>query len=86
MLLFPEDHRKWAEGSRLTRSTRPDLKGAFEFRNVIPGDYLAVPLHYVREGDWADPEFLENLRDKAKRVRVDETGTPPIALVLAAER
>lgn len=86
VLLFPEDHRKWAEESRLTRTTRPDLKGAFEFRNVIPGDYLVVPLAYVRDGDWADPEFLENLRDKAKRVRVDESGAPALALVLSAER
>lgn len=86
VLLFPEDARKWAEESRLTRTTRPDLKGAFEFRSVIPGDYLLVPLPYVRTGDWADPEFLENLRDKAKRVRVDESGAPALALVLSAER
>ena len=86
VLLFPEDHRKWAEESRLTRTTRPDLKGAFEFRNVIPGDYLVISLAYVREGDWADPEFLENLRDRATRVRVDESGAVPLALVLAAER
>ena len=86
VLLFPEDHRKWAEESRLTRTTRPDLKGAFEFRNVIPGDYLVVPLAYVRDGDWADPEFLENLRDRAKRVRVDDSGAAPLALVLPAER
>lgn len=86
VLLFPEDPRKWAEESRLTRTTRPDLKGTFEFRSVIPGDYLLVPLSYVRTGDWADPEFLENLRDKAKRVRVDENGAPALALVLSAER
>ena len=86
VLLFPEDQRKWAEESRLTRTARPDLKGAFEFRNVIPGDYLVVPLAYVRSGDWADPEFLENLRDRAKRVRVEESGAPPVALILQPER
>ena len=86
VLLFPEDQRKWAEESRLTRTARPDLKGAFEFRNVIPGDYLVLPLAYVRTGDWADPEFLENLRDRATRVRIDESGAPSVALVLPAER
>lgn len=86
VLLFPDDQRKWAEESRLTRTARPDLKGAFEFRNVIPGDYLVLPLAYVRTGDWADPEFLENLRERAKRVRVEESGAPPVALILAPER
>jgi len=66
----------------LIRTTRPDLSGGFELRNVIPGSYLVVPLEYVRDGDWTDPEFLENLRDGAKRVQVDETGAAGIALTL----
>lgn len=82
VLLFPEEASKWGEDARLVRSTRPDLAGAFEFRNVIPGSYLIVPLEYVRDGEWADPEFLENLRDKGQRVRVDDKGASPVALVL----
>ena len=82
VLLFPEEASKWGEDARLVRSTRPDLAGAFEFRNVIPGSYLIVPLEYVRDGEWADPEFLENLRDKGHRVRVDDKGAPPIQLTL----
>lgn len=82
VLLFPEDRQKWAEDSRLTRIARPDLNGTFEFRNVIPGDYFAVPLEYVRDREWVDPEFLENLRERATRVRVDETGAAPLSLIL----
>jgi hypothetical protein len=82
VLLFPDDHAKWGEDARLVRSARPDLAGAFEFRNVIPGAYLAVALEYVRDGDWADPEFLEKLRNDAKRVRVDEKGAEPVNLTL----
>jgi len=82
ILLFPEESAKWAEDSRLVRSTRPDQSGRFEFRNVIPGNYLITPLDYVRDGDWADPEFLEKLRADAKRVRVDDTGAQPVALTL----
>ena len=82
VLLFPEETSKWGEDARLVRSTRPDLAGSFEFRNVIPGSYLIVPLEYVRDGEWADPEFLENLRDKAQRVRVDDKGAAPIQLTL----
>jgi len=39
----------------------------------------------VRTGDWADPAFLEALRDKATRVRVEEGVTPaPITLRVGA--
>jgi hypothetical protein len=82
VLLFPEEASKWGEDARLVRSTRPDLAGAFEFRNVIPGSYLIVPLEYVRDGEWADPEFLENLREKGQRVRVDDKGAAPMQLTL----
>ena len=85
VLLFPEEASKWGEDARLVRSTRPDLAGAFEFRNVIPGSYLIVPLEYVRDGDWADPEFLENLREKGQRVRVDDKGAAPIQLTLKGQ-
>lgn len=83
LLLFPEDAAKWAEESRLTRSTRPGTNGMFEFHDVIPGDYLVAALEYVRTEEWADPAFLENLRAGATRVRVDEGTTPgPLALTM----
>ena len=82
VLIFPDDPQKWEESSRLIRTVRPDTTGAFELRNVIPGSYLAVPLEYVRDGDWADPEFLEKLRNDAKRVRIDEKGAEPLNLTL----
>lgn len=82
VLIFPEDQQKWGEDSRLIRTARPDAVGAFEFRNVIPGNYLSVPLEYVRDGDWSDPEFLQNLRDQAKRVTVNDTGVSTLALTL----
>lgn len=82
VVIFPEDQAKWSEQSRLTRAARPDLTGTFEFRDVVPGEYLLVPVEYVRDNDWSDPAFLEGLRERAKRVRVDDTGTEPVALTL----
>jgi len=82
VLMFPEDAAKCGENSRLTRTARPDLAGGFEFRSVIPGTYLVVPLEYVRDGDWTDPEYLDTLREGAKRVQVDETGLAGLALTL----
>jgi hypothetical protein len=82
VVMFPEDHERWSEQSRLVRSTRPDDTGTFEFRNVVPGTYLVAPLEYVRQDDWADPAFLEGLRDRATRVRVADDGAEPVALTL----
>ena len=81
-LLFPEDAAKWGEDSRLVRTARPDLAGQFELRNLIPGAYLVAALEYVRDGDWADPEFLENLRRNATRVRIDDKGASAVTLTL----
>jgi hypothetical protein len=86
VILFPEDQGRWSEGSRLIRSTRPDASSAFEFRNVVPGEYLIAPVPYVRENDWSDPSFLQGLRDGAKRVRVEDSGAQPVALVLKREQ
>jgi hypothetical protein len=86
VLLFPDDRAKWAEDSRLVRSTRPDQSGRFEFRNMIPGDYLITSLEYVRDGDWADPDFLANLANGATRVHVDNTGAQGVALTLRRQQ
>jgi hypothetical protein len=85
-ILFPEDQARWSEQSRLIKSARPDASGAFEFRNVVPGEYLIAPVDYVRENEWWDPAFLQGLRDAAKRVRVDDRDAQPVALVLKRER
>lgn len=86
VLLFPDDRSKWAEDSRLVRSARPDQSGRFEFRNVIPGDYLITSLDYVRDGDWADPEFLAKLEPDGTRVHVDNNGAPAVALTLRRQQ
>jgi hypothetical protein len=86
LLLFPQDAAKWREESRLTRVTRPDVSGKFEFHDAVPGDYFVVALEYVRSGDWADPAFLENLRDQATRVRLEDGVTPaPVGMTLKRE-
>jgi hypothetical protein len=82
VILFPEDQARWSEQSRLIRSARPDSAGWFEFRDVVPGEYLLAPIEYVQENEWSDPAFLEGLREAAKKVRVDDTGAPDVTLTL----
>jgi hypothetical protein len=40
----------------------------------------------VRDGDWADPEFLEKLRGAATRVRIEDSGATPVALMLKKQQ
>jgi hypothetical protein len=47
---------------------------------VPPGDYRAVALEYVLDGDWNDPQFLESLRESASRVTLRESEAGTVAL------
>ncbi len=82
VILFAADSSKWQEGSRAIRSARPDQNGRFEVRGLPPGDYLAVALDYVREGQWSDPEFLETLRQSAEKFSVNESETKALDLAV----
>jgi hypothetical protein len=68
VILFAADASKWYEGSRFVRATRPDQRGRYRIRGLLPGDYLAVALDYVEDGIWNDPDYLESLRRHAQKV------------------
>jgi len=75
VILFPDDQSKWGEGSRLVRSSRPDMTGVFEIKYVPPGDYLIAPIDYAQTGAWDDPDFLKALQDAATKLTVRD-GVP----------
>jgi hypothetical protein len=80
VIVFAEDATKWGEDSRLVRTVRSDKAGSFRLTAMPPGDYLAVALDYVVDGDWHDPQFLESLRAQAVRVALEEGATAAVAL------
>lgn len=82
VILFPEDQSKWGEGSRLVRSSRPDMTGVFEIKYVPPGDYLIAPIDYAQTGAWDDPDFLKALQDAATKVTVREGSPVSVSLTL----
>ncbi len=47
---------------------------------------MVTALEYVRDGEWSDPEFLEKLRNDAKRVRLDDKGAAAVSLTLKKSR
>ncbi|HVL69773.1 MAG TPA: carboxypeptidase regulatory-like domain-containing protein [Vicinamibacterales bacterium] len=87
LIVFPEDAAKWSEESRLIRTTRPDPNGVFEFAHMVPGEYLLAAVEYVRDHERFDPQFLETLRERATKVRVDEAAAPlPVSVTLRRAR
>jgi len=82
VLVFAEDSAKWREGSRTIRATRLDQRGLFTFKGLPAGDYFLVALKSVQEDQWYDPEFLESLKDRARRVTIADAESKQVDLVL----
>ena len=68
--------------SETIRTTRLDQRGLFTFKGLPAGDYFLVALDSVQEGQWYDPEFLEGLKDRARRVAIADAESKHVDLVL----
>jgi hypothetical protein len=82
VIVFPDDSATWREGSRTIRATRLDQRGLFTFKGLPPGDYFLVALEAVQDGQWYDPEFLEGLKSRARRVAIADAESKQVDLVL----
>ena len=82
VIAFAEDSATWREGSRTIRVTRLDQRGVFTFKGLPAGDYFLVALDSVQEGQWYDPEFLEGLKERARRVAIADAESKQVDLVL----
>jgi len=82
VVVFAQDRARWGIGTRYIGVSRPDEDHVFHVR-LPAGEYFAaafelddpaVPLN--------DPEILQQLRDRATRLSIDETGKKTLALTL----
>jgi uncharacterized protein (DUF2141 family) len=82
--VFPEDPQKWTvTAERWRASARPDQKGEFKIATLPPGNYLAIAVEYVAQGEWTDPEWLARMKGKATRFTLDEGTAKRLDLKLA---
>jgi hypothetical protein len=71
VVIFPEDAKKWGFPSRHIRSGRADQAGMFKIRALPPDEqYFAVAVDYLEEGEGGDPEFLQQMKDRATRLSI----------------
>ena len=72
VIACPSDPKLWMPQSRRVLTARTDAAGAYRLPVVPPGDYLVVAVDDVEQGEWFDPDFLEQITKDAVRVKVDE--------------
>ena len=84
VVVFPEDRERWGFLSRFVRTARPDQDGHFKIPGVPPGDYLAAAVDSAEPGEFSDPDVLDALRDRAKRIHVQAGEHQTLALELAS--
>lgn len=85
LVLFSEDEDKWkAPMTRYVTGVRPNHEGRFQVKNIPPGNYYAIAVEYIPQGDWNDPEVLDRLKARATRFRLDEGGVKTLDLKLTS--
>jgi protocatechuate 3,4-dioxygenase beta subunit len=72
VVVFADDPQRWGPASRHIASARPDQQGQFEVKGLPPGDYLALAVEYLEEGQDRDPEFLLDMRPSATSFALGE--------------
>lgn len=82
VVLFPVDERLRGYQSRFIRSARPDQEGRFRVSALPPGEYLAVAVQGLEDGQASDPEFLDTVEDQAVRLTIEEGETKSVTLGL----
>lgn len=83
VVVFPQDDALWST-ARMTRQTlaRADAQGRFTLRTLPEGDYYAIALDHLGNGQSYDPAFLESIRRRATRVTLREGDTQALDLTL----
>jgi protocatechuate 3,4-dioxygenase beta subunit len=82
VVFFPADSKRWTPGSRYLRIARPDQEGRFKISGLPPGEYNAIALDKIDQGQSTDPEFLERERNRASTFTVLDGETRTVDLRL----
>ena len=80
VIVFADDPDRWAPMSRHVGSARPDQQGQFEVKGLPPGNYLALAVDHLEEGQDRDPEFLRDMRPSGTSFALGEGERKTLAL------
>jgi protocatechuate 3,4-dioxygenase beta subunit len=86
ILFFPADRQAWYPQSRFLGQTISPADGSFRVEGLPPGEYLVAAVEAIagiRDGDqWQDPDYLETLVARARRLTLVEGGSTALALTV----
>ncbi len=82
VVVFAQDPQHWNSPTRYVTAGRPNLNNVYTTQ-VPAGEYFAIALNDVEQGEWNDPDFLAQLRDRATRVSVADGERTTVDLKLA---
>jgi hypothetical protein len=72
ILVFADDERYWAAGSRRIRTARPATDGQFNIDGLPAGDYRIAALTDITPAESSDPAFLRAVRDASMPFTLNE--------------
>jgi hypothetical protein len=83
VVVFPDDPAKWVFPSRFVKTGRPDQQGQFRIRALPPeSGYLAVAVDFLEDGEGGDPQFLEQIKDRATKFSLTDGESKALTLKL----
>jgi hypothetical protein len=83
IVVFSENAEQWRlPSTRWVTGSRPDQDGRFKIANLPAGQYYAIAVDYVPQGEWGDPELLDRLKSKGTRFTLDDGATQTLSLKL----
>jgi hypothetical protein len=83
VVIFPQDRQHWGYLSRYVRMSRPNPDNQYRVQ-APPGEYLAIAVDVLDEGEWSEPDFLERVRERAVRLSLAEGDHKPLDLTLVS--
>ena len=75
VLAFSTDSSLWRPQSRQIMTARPDQTGKYRIRGLPKGEYYLVAVDPAEQGEWFNPQYLDEHRQGASRVTLSDGDT-----------
>jgi hypothetical protein len=72
VVVFPEDAGRWGRNSRYLFAARPAQGGRYEVTKLPAGQYMALAVEYLEDGQHTDPEYLAQMRGYATPFQIGD--------------
>jgi len=86
VVIYADDPNRWGPMSRYLGAARPDQQGQFEVKGLPPGNYLALAVEYLEDGQDRDPDFLQQMRPSATSFQLADGERKVLSLKIVQDR